>query len=89
MGEEQVVQVLKNLSYELGIRSAERLSQAARARGMPSRGMLRFAKRALGRGHLQQIRKAPQVSGGAIAASEKNDVWQADLAHFKYGTASQ
>ncbi len=70
----KLVQDLKNLADELGIRGAERLVQAARSRGMPSRGIIKYANQALGQGHLQQVLKAPQVSGGAIAASE-NEVW--------------
>ena len=89
LDEEQLVQSLKNLADELGIRGVERLVQAARSRGMPNKGMAQYAKRARGQGHLQQVLKAPPVSGGAIAASAKNEVWQADLAHFKYGTASK
>ena len=53
--EMNIVQKLKKLADELGIRGADRLSQAARARGMPSRGMLRSAKQALGQGFAQQV----------------------------------
>ncbi len=64
MSDEEKEQYVKNMTDELGIRGAERLTKAARARGMPTRGLLRFAKRALGRGHLQQVLRAPLVPPG-------------------------
>ena len=79
----QLVEKLKNLSKKLHVYGVERLVTAAQRAKIeaPSLSVLRdSAKIALGTEPVKQIFEPPNRSTGAMAASEKNEVWVLDLA---------
>ena len=78
----QLVDKLKNLSKKLHVYGVERLVTAAQRAKIeaPSLSVLRDAARiALGTEPVKQIFEPPNRSTGAMAASEKDEVWVLDL----------
>ena len=79
----QLVEKLKNLSKKLHVYGVERLVIAAQRAKIdaPSLSALREAAQiALGAEPVKQIFEPPNRSTGAMAASEKDEVWVLDLA---------